>query len=132
MSVLSILKIIATALQINFSTIAGICWVESNHRNVLNKDDGGSPSYGICQIKLATAHMFNNKLKAEDLMIPAVNIYYASRYFKYQTKRYRKHKFPDYCAISAYNAGSCRSNKGYVKKVRKARKRFKWHYLSYY
>ena len=127
--ILQSIKIIALALQLqNPNIMSAICWVESNHRNVINKDDGGSPSYGICQIKLSTANWMHFKhklgdkeLTAEDLMKPEVNILYASLYLKYQLNRYDTLR----CAISAYNAGRCiKSNqKTYVKKVLKRMKK---------
>lgn len=99
-----------------------ICWVETNHRNVINPKDGGSPSYGLCQIKLETANWIhykhklgNEDLTEADLMKPEVNIFYAGLYFKYQWDKYKDLK----CAISAYNAGRCiKGNMNtYVKKV---------------
>ena len=118
------IKIIGLALQIQVPGImSSICWIESSYRNVVNRDDGGSPSYGLCQIKENTANWMKElhripgpALTEEELMKPEVNIFYSSLYFKYQYKRYKGNLE---CAISAYNAGRCiRQNKRtYVRKV---------------
>ena len=123
---IKILIIINIALQLPKGLLPAICKVESNFRNVDNMDDGGSPSFGICQIKLNTARMFNKKVTAADLRIPEINAYYAGRYLKYQHNRYKNHRFREYCTISAYNGGTCfGSNKKYVEKVRKAWRNYK-------
>lgn len=121
---LALLKTIAIAVQISSKLLISICWIESNHRNVVNLDDGGSPSYGICQIKLETANWIKEKYKLPgeklsvvDIMTPEINAYYAALYLKWQTTRYPNDLN---CIISSYNAGSCiKSNQEtYVKKVK--------------
>lgn len=96
--------------------LSAICYVESKHdAGAYVAMDGNSPSYGICQIKLATARFMGFKGTAEQLMEPATNIYYAARYMAYQKRRYNDRKK----ALSAYNAGrAIESNKAtYVRKV---------------
>ena len=125
MTTLKLLQLITLVLRIdNPNLLPAICWVESNHRNVDNMDDGGSPSYGICQIKLDTANWMKDKykipgkeLEPSDLQKPEINALYSGLYLLYLTHRYKTLK----CAISAYNAGSCiKSNQNtYVKKVLK-------------
>lgn len=120
---INMFNIISISLQLsNPDILSSICWVESNHRNVVNWKDGGSPSYGPCQIKLETANWMRYKYKLgskdlteKDLMKPEISIFYAALYFKYQFKRYDNLS----CAISAYNAGRCiKSNQiTYVSKV---------------
>ena len=119
----AIIKTISLALQLSVpNAMDAICWVESSHRNVVNKNDGGSPSYGVCQIKLDTANWMKElhripgyTLKPADLMVKEINIFYATLYFKYQLHRYGQLS----CAISAYNAGHCikGNQKTYVRKV---------------
>lgn len=104
--------------------LPAICWVESKHKTtVINKNDGNSHSYGICQVKLATANWMKSyyripgkPLIAKDLMQPELNVLYAGLYLKYQTKVYKGNLI---CTISAYNAGRCvKGNQStYVKKV---------------
>jgi len=122
---LDILTTMAIALKISTpGLLPSICWVESNYRNVINEFDGGSPSYGICQIKLNTANWMKEYhkitgpvLDETDLMEPKINTLYAGLYIKYQLNRYNG---DIECAISAYNAGRCiKGNKKYVKKVLK-------------
>lgn len=85
-------------------TVVSICWIESNHRNVINEDDGGSPSYGQCQVKLNTAKMFKKDITIKELMEPYINFTMATKYYMWQLKRYNNNVD---CAISAYNAGRC-------------------------
>lgn len=103
-------------------TVLGICSTESDMRNVINHNDGGSPSYGVCQIKLRTARQFSPKITIKELMIPSTNILMAKTIYEWQVSRYKTER----CAISAYNAGRCiTGNHKYVKKVRKRRQHIK-------
>jgi soluble lytic murein transglycosylase-like protein len=104
-------------------TVLAICSVESDYRNVINWDDGGSPSIGICQVKESTAIWMLSKDKkyyTPDLMNEYVNFNIALKYYSWQLKRY---KGDERCAISAYNGGRClKSNqKTYVDKVLRRR-----------
>lgn len=116
MTMLELITIAALANGVAPSTLKAICWVESRHNpNIIHKDDGGSDSYGICQIKLATARFMGFKGKAKDLLDPKVNLHYAAKYLKYQKDRYGDNVRK---AISAYNAGRyIKANKKYVDKV---------------
>ncbi len=118
----------AKLMNIPATLLLAICTTESNLKNVINPDDGGSPSYGICQVKLGTAKMFSTSVTQHDLMLPRVNAHYAALYVRYQLKRYR-YNIPN--AISAYNAGSLfltdkgkHTNEAYVIKVRSKYKLF--------
>lgn len=102
--------------------LSSLCYVESRHNvNAIHIDDGGSPSLGICEIKLHTARLLGFTGTQKDLMNANVNIYYAGKYLKQQLDRYKQNQFK---AIAAYNAGSYRvdqigatRNWLYVKKV---------------
>ncbi len=121
---------ITAQLELPPGLLSALCWVESNHKvTAINAQDGGSASYGVCQIKLDTARMLGYKGTVKTLKEPAVNVYWAGRYLKYQLDRYsgdpRK-------AVAAYNAGTHRVNKKgliknrkYVEKVFKAWARYK-------
>lgn len=106
--------------------LSGVCYVESKHVvTAFNQDDNGSPSIGICQIKLKTAKWLGFPGNEKDLQtLPAFNIYYSAKYLSYQLNRYHGDVV---CAISAYNQGSCKRslngkprNSQYVEKVLKA------------
>jgi len=121
------IKIAALLSGVDPSLLASICWIESRHKEeAINKDDGGSPSYGLCQVKLSTANWIagrngHNTLTVKQLMEPLNNAYFAGLYLRYQTNRYETTR----CAVSAYNAGRCiLSNKAYVDKVLKIRHNF--------
>jgi soluble lytic murein transglycosylase-like protein len=111
------------------SLLVAICMTESNLRNVDVMDDGGSPSYGICQVKLETAkwmgEIYNKSLlkdlKESDIRKPYRNAKAAAWYLKYQIERYSG----DYCkAVAAYNAGSFRES------IKKPGLPFNWRYLT--
>lgn len=102
--------------------LSAVCYVESHHKpRAVNRQDGGSPSLGLCQIKLDTAKLLGFQGKEKDLMNPKVNAYYAAKYLKKQLDRYDGYY---YRAISAYNAGKfwmdlngMARNNDYVEKV---------------
>lgn len=112
----------AKAVGVPGYLLLAICTVESNLTNAIVWHDGGSPSYGICQIKHETAKMMGYKGKAEGLMNPTVNARLAAKYLKFQLKRYSN----DYCmAVAAYNAGSFNESKkvpGYPRNLKYLRK----------
>lgn len=89
--------------------------------SAVNYNDAGSRSYGLCQIKKSTARLMGYAGSGKDLQTPQINAHYAGLYLRYQLYRYNGDVG---CAISAYNAGTCRHNaKGlilnrkYVEKV---------------
>ena len=122
-NMISLFTTITLALGIQYpNLLSSICWVESNHKpEAINIFDNGSPSFGICQVKLATAKWLQkrhklNDITDKDLMTPEINILYAGLYLTYQLNRYNNIEQ----AISAYNAGShIMSNADYVAKVLK-------------
>ena len=117
---IEIIKEIEQLLEIPLGLLLAICHVESNHRNIHNLNDFGSPSYGPCQIKLETARLFNPRLTGKDLYKPKKSVYYAGLYLKKQLKRYNEED----CAIASYNSGTCKFKKEkirnyyYVRKVK--------------
>lgn len=105
------------------AVMAALCSVESSgNPSAINPNDGGSPSYGLCQIKLGTARMMGFKGTTEELWHnPEINHYYAMKYFKWQLERYDGDLLK---AIAAYNSGSIKYkrngdfvNLNYVRKV---------------
>lgn len=107
--------LLAAALTgVNPALLSSLCFVESNHKiNAYVHQDGGSPSYGICQVKESTARALGFTGRAEALMDPSVNALYAAKYLKRQHRRYKS--WPK--AVSAYNCGRVCNNKRYVDKV---------------
>lgn len=95
--------------------IYAVCMVESSgNEKAITPEDGNSTSYGICQIKLATAKSVGFKGTAAGLMEPSLNALYASRYLITKLNRYKSLDQ----AVSAYNAGRAVTfNKLYVLKV---------------
>jgi soluble lytic murein transglycosylase-like protein len=103
MTVIAILTSAAKSIGVPVSLFIAICTHESGLQNVMVPHDGGSPSYGYCQLKEATARTVGFKGNAKDLMKPAVNAKYAAKYLKFQLERYDG----DWCkATAAYNAGT--------------------------
>lgn len=113
----------AKAAKVSGALLLAICTHESGLNNVAVPHDGGSTSYGICQVKYDTAKQMGFFGKEKDLMIPKVNAKWAAAYLKYQESRYDG----NWCKITAaYNAGSyneskkkpgCPKNLKYVKRV---------------
>lgn len=106
--------------------LEAVCWVESRHMvGAINQHDNGSPSLGVCQVKLETAKMLGFAGDKQALLQdPAVNAYYAAKYLRKQLDRYDGDAEQ---AVAAYNAGSCRfnaqgqiKNRRYVGKVQDA------------
>lgn len=103
--------------------LSALCLVESGHKNVVSPHDGGSPSYGICQVKLATARLEVPGYTAADLMDRNKNAYVAGKILKRHFRRYG-----NWChAVAAYNAGRLNlhvsglpRNVRYVRKVERA------------
>jgi soluble lytic murein transglycosylase-like protein len=100
---------LANLIGVSGSLLLAICTVESGGNNILKPNDGLTPTFGVCQIKAMAAKQVDFKGRESDLMEPRINIWYAARYLKYQLLRYHG---DIYKAISAYNAGSWKRNKG--------------------
>lgn len=95
--------------NVSFEVLRAICEVETGHNVKLKRTwDGGSYSYGICQVKLATARAMGFKGTEKQLSSPDTNIEYAAKYLAYQLKRYNGNYEK---AIVSYNRGSY-SNEG--------------------
>jgi len=88
--------------------LLAICSAETDLRNVINPNDPELPSYGVCQLKLGTARMFDKAATACSLMDPEVNAALAAQYLR---KQYRRYPGNLSCAIAAYNAGRCKKDK---------------------
>jgi soluble lytic murein transglycosylase-like protein len=84
--------------------LLGICSHESNSFTMnYSPHDHGSPSYGVCQVKLESARQLGFKGSPYELMDPKKNALWAARYLKYQESRYGN----NLCKITAaYNSGS--------------------------
>lgn len=113
-----IFLITSQSLALPNGLLNAICNVESNQKiQAITWNDGGTPSLGLCQIKLSTARMLGFGGSAEALWKdPHINIYWAGKYLKYQLNRY--HGNIDK-AIAAYNAGIHRTNKKGLTKNRR-------------
>jgi soluble lytic murein transglycosylase-like protein len=93
----------AKMVKIPSSLLLAICVRETGLQNTVAPHDGGSPSIGICQMKLATAQDLGFEGTAQDLMVPRINAYWAAMYLKWQMARYDD----NWCkAVAAYNAGT--------------------------
>lgn len=111
------MSLIARMHSIEPAMLSSVCYHESTFDPyVIAHDDGGSPSYGICQVKLETARMLGFRGTADELMDPHENMNYAAKYLSKQLTRYNGNIDK---AVSAYNAGSASTkNKKYVNKVK--------------
>lgn len=91
--------------QLPNGLLSSLCYVESNHKNVISYNDGKTNSYGICQIKYETAKHLGFKGTELDLMKPENNIKYAGKYLKHQLTRYNGDVKK---AVIAYNRGNAK------------------------
>lgn len=112
----------AKAAKVSGALLLAICTHESNLKNVEVPHDGGSPSYGICQIKFGTAQMLGYEGSAKGLMNPATNAKWAAQYLRYQNERYEG----SWCRVTAaYNAGRYNESQilpGYPRNLKYVRK----------
>ena len=110
MNAIVLLLLFTQATKVNrlpVKLIDAVCYTESRYKaSAIHHDDGGGDSLGICQIKLATAKGMGFKGTAKELMSPAINIKYASKYLSHQMKRYHGNITK---AIIAYNQGSAKN-----------------------
>lgn len=99
--------------------LLAICTVESNlNAHAVNVHDGGSASYGLCQIKSTTANWLGQDGRPEALLDAKKNATTAAKYLKMLLAKYDQP-----CAIAAYNAGTCRKNaKGFIRNIKYVRK----------
>lgn len=73
----------------------------------------GDASYGLCQVLLGTARLFEPAVTPSDLFIPAVNIRIGAAFLRDKVRQYGVED-----GVSAYNAGRPVSgNRGYVADV---------------
>lgn len=97
------------------SLLLAICNHESNLKNVDVENDHGTPSIGVCQVKIGTSIQLGFRGTRKELAKPEVNAYYAGLYLKKQLDRYNN----NFCmAVSAYNSGTYYENKKYPGKPR--------------
>lgn len=86
--------------------LKAICFKETRLKNVINWNDGKSPSYGHCQIKWIAAKQIGFKLTVAELNDAQNNIDVAGNYLAYLNKKCGSWT----SAIAAYNAGRCLKN----------------------
>lgn len=100
---------------VSANLVHAVCMVESRgNYAAYSPHDAGSPSIGLCQIKLKTARWLGFQGNEEQLMQPEVNAYYAAKYLQKHLCKYHDLRM----AISAYNAGRAVDyNEEYVNKV---------------
>ena len=112
---LKILLLAASMYHVPPDIFIAMCEVESNLvPTAIHKQDGNGTSYGLCQIKLATARSVGFQGPPWKLMDPRVNAKYAARYFRYQMDRYHGNIT---AALTAYNAGHFINNTEYAARV---------------
>jgi soluble lytic murein transglycosylase-like protein len=126
-----ILLLTQTAKMVGISPqlLIAICMAETNLRHIHTPNDGKTNSYGVCQVKLETAHFMGKvhkkphltRFTSDDMKDINKNMKVAALYVKYQINRYDG----DLCkAVAAYNAGSFKESKKYPGKP------FNWRYVE--
>lgn len=103
---------LAATIQFNLppKLIDSVCFVETRHNvSVVTPNDGGTPSIGVCQVKMKTATQMGFKGTEEELLLPKNNVYFAAKYLHYQLKRYGGSTVK---AVIAYNKGNAKGLTG--------------------
>jgi len=126
MNVVNIILHAAKIAKVSGVLLLRICSHESNNFQFnYNAHDKGSPSYGVCQIKEATARQFGFTGKANALKNPKISALYAARYLAYQESVYGNFWVK---MTAAYNSGrynpsnrilGCPRNLQYIRLVQK-------------
>lgn len=102
MQIIQTILLAAKAAKVPGAILLAICMHETGLKNITVQKDGGSPTYGTCQVKYDTAAMLGYEGKPEGLENEKENAKWAAVYLRYQYDRYNG----DWCkAVSAYNAG---------------------------
>ena len=92
----------ASDANVPLRLLRAVCWVESNHRaNPPLKLDGGTPSYGMCQVKLKAAKDTGYVGTVMALRNPDTNIAVAAHYLRLKLEKYGDWKR----AVTAYHCG---------------------------
>lgn len=114
----AIFALVSQSLGLPPGLLSAVCWVESKHnQDAINLYDGGTPSLGVCQIKLSTARRLGYKGSIQKLWRdPKTNAYYAGLYLRVNLDRYDNDANK---AVAAYNAGVHRVNNQGLTKNRK-------------
>lgn len=109
MDYLSAITLAAKKVGVSFPLLLAICSHESGgFRFKHNPDDRGSPSFGACQVKEATAIQVGYKLTHKQLGEPKKNAMIAAKYLRWQLDQYDN----NYCqAVAAYNSGTYHESK---------------------
>lgn len=122
MDIVSTIFSMAKIVGVSGTLLVAICSHESNGFKMnYSAYDKGSPSFGSCQIKEASARQLGFKGKAEELNDPRTNALYAAKYLKYQQDRYGE---DDWCVLtSSYNSGTYFESKypGYPRNLKYVR-----------
>jgi soluble lytic murein transglycosylase-like protein len=116
------IKAAAHAYRLSPRLLLALCTVESSlNPAAINPNDGdGTPSLGLCQVKVKTARWLGFEVDEADLLDPHLNAMVAAHYLAKQKRRYRGDVRK---AVSAFNAGTATAaNEGYVNKVMEAMK----------
>lgn len=117
MDLLTLFTAVSIQLALPTDLLSSLCYVESNHKvTTIAYNDGATHSYGVCQIKYATAQQMGFKGTEKELMKPENNVYYAGKFLKYQIERYKGNVAR---GVTAYNKGRSTGdgNSVYYKKV---------------
>ena len=90
--------------------VKAIAWVESNHRDVVNENDSGSPSYGILQVKCIAAKSVGFKGNCDSLRKSEISSKYGVLFLKSKIDKYGKGDDD----IAAYNDDKPYTCKRYI------------------
>jgi len=84
----------------NCNAVKAIAWVESNFKHVINKNDNGSPSYGIMQVKCIAARQAGMKYSCDQLKNKKVAMRFGIKFLDQKLNKFSS--LED--ALAAYNS----------------------------
>lgn len=120
----SIIIAIALANQVDPNLLLAVCYKETRFVQIDSPNDGGSTSYGPCQIKQISARQVASTGDVRDLE-DSIDI--AAKYLSYNIKRCHGVE----AGIAAYNYGHCKPTTIYSRSVLVYYKQFQNKYFYY-
>jgi hypothetical protein len=84
-----IMKVCKSIDGSNCNAAVAVAWVESNFRNTINKNDGGSPSYGMMQVKCIAARQAGFKKNCKLLKNEKIALRFGILFLEQKLKKYK-------------------------------------------
>lgn len=120
----AIIIAIALSNQVDPNLLLALCYKETKLVQVNSPNDGGSTSWGPCQVKEISARQVASEGDIQDLE-DSIDI--AAKYLSYNIKRCGTVE----AGVAAYNYGHCKPTTAYSRSVLNYYKQFRQKYFYY-